>query len=53
MEITRTMQIKLEVDRQDLLDDLFNEMSLTDIYETWTSEAEKEELKEYLNEKID
>ena len=49
MKITRTMQVTMRVDTQDILDDLFNEMTLKEVYESWTSEAEKEELKEFLN----
>lgn len=51
MEITRTMQITMKVNVQDILDDVFHEITLTEVYESWTSEAEKEELKEYLNGK--
>ena len=43
------MQINLEVNIQDLLSELFKEMSLKELYELWQSDAEKEELKEYLN----
>ena len=50
MDITRTMQITMKVNVKDLLDDIFNEMTLKEVYESWTSEAEKEELKEFLNE---
>ena len=49
MDITRTMQITMKVNVQDILDDVFNEMTLKEVYESWTSEAEKEELKEDWN----
>ena len=49
MDESIMMGVNIEVNRQDILDNLFNEMSLIDIYETWSSESEKEDLKEYLN----
>jgi len=49
MDITRTMQITMKLNVQDLLDDIFNEMTLKEVYKSWTSEAEKEDLKEFLN----
>jgi len=49
MDITRTMQITMKINVNDLLDDLFTEMTLKEVYEARNSEPEKEDLKEFLN----